>query len=275
MGIKRLKESRSVTSTAVERRQYPKAYQQFIKRARQAPDHSPRLQSHNIIKWWLEESDQKSRKSVFKHEFEQARAQFLSIGARLLIKDGANYEDMLLQIIAGERLLHIDDDVDGVVRTLAWGNLDLRTLSSVGFNQWDDCLRLNQLVFGLALLLNQPRLNIVKVQKYILSKVGSCRVQKTSWRMGLFLLNHIDWLSYQGEEGYYQFAKDFFKGNLKVAHISVRSILSDKDFEELNWGKQKRGHVDDAQRVRDLLKLPKYKGEKGYDQFAIDHYDGN
>ena len=80
---------------------------------------------------------------------------------------------------------------------------------------------------------------------------------------------------YREEAGYDQFAIDHFQGNSQKAYLVASSLLSADDFAELNWGKVKRTNVKEQEKYREALKDEKYREEAGYDQFAIDHFQGN
>ena len=80
---------------------------------------------------------------------------------------------------------------------------------------------------------------------------------------------------YKDEKGYDAFARDFYNGNSQKAYQVASSLLSADDFASLNWGKLKRTNVNEQDQYREALKLEKYKDEKGYDEFAIDYFNGN
>jgi len=82
-----------------------------------------------------------------------------------------------------------------------------------------------------------------------------------------------------GEEGYNNFALEHFKGNAEIAWVVASTLLNRDEFEQLQWGKARRTHVKDHDRIRNILRQgyqdESLTGRKGYIRFAKKYCEGN
>ena len=82
------------------------------------------------------------------------------------------------------------------------------------------------------------------------------------------------------EEGYPQFADDYYGGTMKKAFINISSVLTKEEMDQLGW-QSYQGTSSEFRDLRSKLYNPdgslkeEYIGqEEGYPRFADDHFDG-
>src|SRR4030095_15607162 len=81
-----------------------------------------------------------------------------------------------------------------------------------------------------------------------------------------------------GEAGYDLFAAGHFEGDRRLAWNAARTLLSVEEFRKLKWPRYKRTNVFSQDALRQMvlqgIEDGTYLGEKGYDHFALQHYEG-
>ena len=87
---------------------------------------------------------------------------------------------------------------------------------------------------------------------------------------------------YKGSDGYANFAKKYFEGDMPKTYINVSAVLGggSRLMKQLDW-QQYHGQVSDFNELRDKILnedgsiKEEYKGSDGYALFAEDYFEGN
>ena len=88
---------------------------------------------------------------------------------------------------------------------------------------------------------------------------------------------------YKGSDGYVNFTKKYFEGDMEKAYKNVSAVLGGGDsrlMKQLDWQKY-HGLVSDFNKIRDKILnkdgsiKEEYKGMDGYVKFAKEHFEGN
>ena len=103
-----------------------------------------------------------------------------------------------------------------------------------------------------------------KIRDKILNKDGSIREE------------------YKGSDGYVNFAKKYFEGDMKKAYLNVSAVLGggSRLIKQLDW-QVYHGQVSELNKIRDKILnkdgsiKEEYKGMDGYAKFAKEHFEGN
>ena len=134
---------------------------------------------------------------------------------------------------------------------------------------------------------------IIKLFNNVSAVLGQDKFKKLGWRKLQGSVEEFETLSgkllkedgslkeeYIGQQGYLQFAKEHYDGDMHQAFVKLSLILDEEIFAKLNWklfkGKAREFEELSGTLLKENGSLKKeYIGQQGYLQFAKEHYDGD
>ncbi|MFH1829364.1 MAG: hypothetical protein ABH871_01120 [Pseudomonadota bacterium] len=234
----------------------------------------------------------KDRKSEEESELARLHAQWAEAGGKILFFSDAPLIEIFEMLKRGSRLM-----VEGnspLLHSSLWGEIDLTRLNGYSDHYFGN-LGQTQLARDLAIVTKRLPISVTVFPSALIpkkSKRGERRaaLKERNWskllidwrRMQYFFLlggNTSFWNQFVNEVGYDQFALECFHGGSNIAWKVASSLLDKDTFTALGWGKQKHTNISEQAGIKAALiqgiEDEIYVEEIGYDQFALDRYQGD